>query len=300
MLLGERSKILAIISLCLLSFSGLLPLNAVADDDLEGVRKRGVLRHIGIPYAHFVTGLGNGLDVEIMQRFAQHLGVKYQFVQSNWMRVFGDLTGNVVKPVGDNVEIKGKIEIRGDVIASGVTILKWREKIVNYSKPTFPTQVWCIARADFSGKPIRSSGNIQEDIKAVKNMIKGHKVMGKDDTCLAPGLYGIDSSVADVYNFPGGVNDMAPAMIKNVADFAFLDVPDTLVALEKWPGKIKVIGPISGKQKMGVAFRKDSPELLKEFNLFFSALKESGEYLRLVEKYYPAVFKYYKDFFEKI
>jgi hypothetical protein len=39
--------------------------------DLEAVRRRGVLHHLGVPHANFVTGGGDGLDVERMRRFAQ-------------------------------------------------------------------------------------------------------------------------------------------------------------------------------------------------------------------------------------
>jgi len=266
--------------------------------DLDQIKERGVLRHIGIPYANFVTGHGDGLDVEVMKRFAAHLGVEYQFVKSDWKSLFGDLTGKVVKPNGDTIEVIGKTAIRGDVVANGLTKLKWRQAVVNYSDPTFPTQVWCIARGDSSLQPIKSSGSIEQDIKKVKGLLKGQRVMGKNGTCLTPGLYGIDSRMATITNFPGSLNDIAPAIIKGDAEAALLDVPDSLVALNKWPGKIKILGPLSPNQTMGVGFRKDSPELLKAFNAFFRQLKESGEYKELVKKYYPAVFRYYSEFFK--
>ena len=282
--------------LCLLAVLPLLPVRAGASD-LDQIRESGVLRHLGIPYANFVTGQGDGLSVEFMQLFAKYLGVEYRFVQSNWTDLFGDLTGRKVKPVGDNVEFLGKTEVRGDVICNGLTKLAWREKVVNYSTPTFPTQVWCIVRADFPAKPIVSTGDVEKDIAAVKELLRGRRIMGKDGTCLAPGLYGIKSLVAEAFSFPGSLNDIAPALIKGEAEVALLDVPDSLVALEKWPGKIKVLGPLSPEQVMAVGFRKDSPELLKAFNAFYVELKRSGEYMRLVRKYYPAVFKYYKGFF---
>ena len=62
-------------------------------DDLQDIRTRGVLRHLGVPYANFVTGSGDGMDVEIVQLFARHLGVRYEFVPSTWGDVIGDLTG---------------------------------------------------------------------------------------------------------------------------------------------------------------------------------------------------------------
>ncbi|NDV28074.1 transporter substrate-binding domain-containing protein [Desulfovibrio sp. JC010] len=283
----------AAMSLLIIIFAG-----TVFASDLDQIKKRGTLRHLGIPYANFVTGQETGLSVEVIKLFAAHLGVKYEFVRSNWSTIFGDLTGTMVKPDGDGVEFLEKTPIKGDIISNGLTKLKWRQEVINYSESTFPTQVWCVARGDSPLKPIKPSGDIDDDIKAVKNMLKGKKVMGKQGTCLAPGLYGIDSSVATIINFPGSLNDIAPAIIKGEADVALLDVPDSLVALNKWPGKIKVIGPISHRQTMGAGFRKNSPELLKEFNEFYAELRKSGEYNRLIRKYYPAVFSYYREFFQ--
>jgi len=72
---------------------------------------------------------------------------------------------------------------------------------------------------------------------------------------------------------------------------------NALIALEKWPGEIKVIGPVSGSQEMAVAFRPDSPRLRAAFNRWFEQFKKAGKYTELVEKYYPAVFLYFADFF---
>ena len=44
--------------------------------------------------------------------------------------------------------------------------------------------------------------------------------------------------------------------INGEAETTILDVPDALIALEKWPGKIKIIGPISGGTSYGLRFRK--------------------------------------------
>ncbi|MCF8109822.1 MAG: hypothetical protein K9J81_12635 [Desulfohalobiaceae bacterium] len=51
---------------------------------LDEVKKSGVLRHLGVPYAHFVTGSGDGLDVELMRLFADRLGVSYEYVETTW------------------------------------------------------------------------------------------------------------------------------------------------------------------------------------------------------------------------
>jgi ABC-type amino acid transport substrate-binding protein len=267
--------------------------------DLPEIKERGVIRHLGVPYANFVTGSGDGLDVELVKLFAQELGVKYRYVPTKWAHVIGDLTGKKVRAKGDGVEVLGEVPIKGDIVASGLTILPWRQKIVDFSTPTFPTQVWLVARADSPLKPIVPHHDIQLDIKEIKGMLKGRSLLGKVNTCLDPDLYNLKATGAKIRLFPGSLNDLAPAVIKGEAELTLLDVADALVALEKFPGKIKVLGPITARQEMGCAFAKTSPKLREAFNRFLEKLEGDGTYQRLVRHYYPKVFEYYRDFFEK-
>ena len=267
-------------------------------ENLPVIKKRGVLRHLGVPYANFVTGSGDGLDVEVVRLFAQHLGVKYQYIKTSWKDAIGDLTGKKVKTRGNDIEIMGEVPIKGDIIANGMTILAWRNKIVDFSIPAFPTQVWLIARAGSSIKPINPSGDMDTDISMVKALLRNREVMVKLNTCLAPGLYRLEETGAKFKFFKGNLNELAPAIINGEAETTLLDVPDALIALEKWPGQIKVIGPISPPQTMGYAFSKTSPELRDAFNRFFKQCRKDGTYLFLVKKYYPSVFMYYPDFFK--
>jgi len=276
---------------------------AASADDLAQIRQRGVLRHLGVPYAHFVrqTAKGvDGLDVEVMQRFADHLGVAYEWVETSWSTVFRDLTGQQVERTADGgVKVSGQTEVRGDMIANGLTVLPWREKVVNYSSPTFPTGVWLIARADSPIKPIDPSGDIQTDIQRVKGLLAGRSVLTMNNTCLDPRLYDLASTRADIryHTASESLNDIAPAVIDGAAEATLLDIPDALVALQQWPGDIKVIGPVSEPQLMGVAVAKTSSALLVEFNHFFKELRASGVYDELVRKYYPSVYLYLGDFF---
>mgnify|MGYP000196028194 CR=1 FL=1 len=281
-----------------------LLVSSVYAGDLAEIRRRGVLRHLGIPYAHFVkvTAKGlDGLDVELMQRFAAHLGVEYQWVQTTWSEVIGDLTGQKVLPTRNKgVEVIGKTAVRGDIIANGLTILDWRRKVVQFSNPTFPTGVWLIARADSHIKPIEPSGDIETDIQRVKNLLAGRSVLTMAGTCLDPRLYDLASTKAEIrfHTASENLNEIAPAIIHGAAEATLLDVPDALVALRAWPGDIKIIGPVSSNQFMGAAFAKSSPELLTAFNRFFQELRSSGTYDELVKKYYPLVYLYLGDFFK--
>ena len=61
-----------------------------------------------------------------------------------------------------------------------------------------------------------------------------------------------------------------------------------------------IIGPISDEQRMGAAFRKDSPELREAFNRFLAGIKKDGTYMKLVKKYFPVAPRYLPEFFRDI
>jgi len=275
-------------------------IDAVLGADLDEIKKRGVLRHLGVPYANFVTGSGDGLDVEMMKHFAQYLGIQYQYVKTSWKTVLGDLTGRKIELVENDIAITGQVPVQGDLIANGMTILPWRQKVVDFASPSFPTQVWLIARADSALSPITPTDDIRLDIQSTKSLLKDRTVLGVPNTCVDPQLYNLHKEGIKFEYINGSLNELAPAIISGEAEATLLDVPDALIALEKWSGKIKVIGPISEQQMMACAFEKSSPKLHHAYNLFFEKHKKDGSYFKLVKKYYPGVFMYYDDFFKNM
>ncbi|HGY9613984.1 transporter substrate-binding domain-containing protein [Vibrio harveyi] len=274
--------------------------------DLQDIKDSGVLRHIGVPYANFVSYIDQGevqtltgLDVDIIKGFAQSLGVRYEYVPAQWNNVVGKLTGQQVEYKDAQLQVGKAMPIEGDLIANGVTILDWRTHVVDFSDDYFPSAVWLVARTDSTLTPIKPTGSIENDISMVKSLIKGREVLAMEHSCLDPNLYNLYDTGAKVI-LPDGqrrLNEMVPAIMKNDAESTLLDVADTLIALEKWPGEIKVIGPVSENQKMAVAFRKDSPELKAAFNQYLKSIKKDGTYQKLVEKYYPSIYYFYNDYF---
>lgn len=263
---------------------------------LQDVLDRGELRHLGVPYAKFVTGAGDGLDVELMKRFADHLGVTYSYVQSDWDNVIPDLIGKELSVVQGKALLGEKRPIRGDIIASGLTVLDWREELLLLSSPTFPTQVWLLAASRHPYRPVEPSGSISTDIERTRDMVKNSTVMGLKDTCLDPFLYDLDKKGGKIVYFDGETNDLVPAMIKGVSDLLLLDVPDFLASLSSWQGRIKVLGPITETQTMAVAFSPEGEKLKDSFELFFAELIEKGEYREMVTKYYPGLFNHFPLF----
>lgn len=269
--------------------------------DLPEIKARGQLRHLGIRYANFVTGEGDGFDVELMKGFAQHIGVKYELVYTDFYNVIRDLLGKDVVRKGDEVTLEGEFPVRGDVISTGFTVLPWREKVLLYSAPTFPSQVLLVSRADASYKPIKGGASLEMDIAETKGVLGKKSVLVMERTCLDPANYGLKGKGIDLraYTKSSNLNEMVPALLSGEAEFTLLDVPDAVLDLQKWAGRIKVIGPISEEQQLATAFPKSSPQLRAAFDEYLRKIRADGTYDRMVNKYYPGIRRYFPEFFAK-
>lgn len=272
-------------------------LSAVAD--LKEIQARGELRHIGIRYANFVTGNGEGFDVELVQGFAKQIGVKHRLVYSDFYNVMRDLLGKDVVREGGQVSLAGEYPVKGDMIATGFTVLPWRQAVVLFSEPTFPSQVLLVARADSRLTPIKGSADLTRDIAETKALIGKRSLLGMERTCIDPAGYGLKDKGFDLraYTRSTNLNEIVPALLNNEAELTLLDVPDVILDLNKWSGKIKVLGPISEEQTLAAAFPKSSPELRDAFNTYLRKIKADGTYDRLVDKYYPGIRRYFPAFF---
>lgn len=269
--------------------------------DLAEIKKRGEIRHIGIRYANFVTGAGDGFDVELMQGFAKRIGVSYKLVYSDFYSVIRDLLGKDVTRKNGEVTLTGDYPVKGDVISTGFTMLPWREAVLLYSDPVLPSQVLLVAPAEFDLQPIKDGTDLATDIAKTRNVIGSRSVLVMERTCLDPTNYGLVNVGLDLraYNKSSNLNEMVPAMLNKEAELTLLDVPDAILDLRKWAGRIKILGPISGRQILATAFPKDAPALRNEFNAYLSDIKASGVYDRLVDKYYPGIRRFFPEFFAK-
>lgn len=288
-------------TLCWMVLLAWLSIGQAHAHDLKEIQQRGELRHLGIRYANFVTGSGDGFDVELVQGFARHIGVKYTLVYSDFYNVLRDLLGKDVVRKGNEVALEGDFPVRGDMIATGFTVLPWREQVVLFSKPTFPSQVLLVARAHSDFKPIKGSNDLSRDITQTKSLIGRNSLLVMERTCLDPANYGLKGIGLDLktYTASTNLNEMVPALINKQADLTLLDVPDAILDLKRWAGRIKVLGPISEHQDLAAAFPKDAPEMRKAFDEYLAKIRADGTYDRLVDKYYPGIRRYFPDFFKR-
>jgi len=269
--------------------------------DLKEIRERGELRHLGIRYANFVTADGAGLDVELVQGFARHLGVKYSLVQSNFYDIIRDLLGRDVVRKGADVSLAGSYPVRGDMIATGFTVLPWREKVLLYSAPTFPSQVILVARAESAHKPVPPGASLGAEIAKTRRVLGRNSLLVMERTCLDPANYDLKGKGIDLkaYTLNTNLDEMVPALLRGDAEFTLLDIPDAVIDLQRWAGRIKVIGPISEHQELAAAFPKDSPDLRAAFDAYLRQVRADGSYDRLVNKYYPGIRRYFPEFFAR-
>lgn len=286
---------------CLIALFTLSFAAASSAADLKEIKERGELRHLGIRYANFVTGAGDGFDVELVQGFARHIGVKYTLVYSDFYSVIRDLLGKDVVRKGNEVSLAGDYPVKGDIIATGFTILPWREKVLLYSRPTFPSQVLLVARADSPYRPIPGSQSLARDIAETKRILGRKSLLVMEKTCLDPANYGLTGVGIDLrkYTKSSNLNEMVPALLDREAEFTLLDVPDVILDLQKWAGRIKVIGPVSEEQELAAAFPKSAPALRDAFDEYLAKIRADGSYDRLVRKYFPGIHSYFPAFFEK-
>lgn len=69
--------------------------------DLKEIKAKGELCHLGIRYANFVTGAGDGFDVEIVQGFARYIAC---FLRQPSLRRIKEFNRNPVLP--DRVAVR--------------------------------------------------------------------------------------------------------------------------------------------------------------------------------------------------
>src|SRR5262245_48143776 len=122
----------------LILFLVLLTAAAADASSLEEVkaRKKLVVLSYPHPYSAFVKekspGQYEGVDVSILKTYANKLGVALE-----------------IQPVADLKDlIPGLLAGKGDVLASGFSITKEREKVIRFTEPYFPVVVMVVVKKD--------------------------------------------------------------------------------------------------------------------------------------------------------
>lgn len=207
------------------------------------------------PADHF-----QGLDVELMQRFAASLGVELE-----------------IRPVREpsyRALIPDLLAGEGDLVASSFSITPERQKLVSFSRPYYTTYRVIIARP---GVEIESSDDL-EPYRAVAVPGSSHY------RTLVELSYGQQKILARDFTL-----DLYNALADDEADFALVDHDSVLQLGNDFP-EIRIVYRYPGDDHFGVAVRHGS-DLLPRLDAFFDQLEASGELEEIVRRHYDLVGK---------
>ncbi len=161
-----------------------------------------------------------------------------------------------------------------DMAASGMTITQERAKVVCFSDAYINAGLALAVRDcdaqiesvdDLQGKTVGAQIGTTGAIK-----VKELQASGKIAKMITYNT--IDMAMLDLIN--GGV------------DAVINDLPVTKVYINKQPGKVKMVGDVLTSESYGFAMNKENTELLQKVNAGLANLRKSGEYDKLMKKYF--------------
>ena len=225
--------------------------SARATDLLDTVKQAGVLKiAVEGTYPPFTfRGAGSGLegfDIEVAKAVAAKLGVKPEFVVTEWSGI-----------------IAGLQEGKFDVIVNQVTITPERQKVLDFSQPYVFSAAQLIQRAkddrqftalsDFTGDKklgVAAGSNYQQMARAVSGI-----------------------NVKTYESAPEKLGDLVRSQIDATIDDRLM-VAHTIKTfrLPLRPGAI-LKGP---QQEMGIPFRKGNPKFAKAIDEALSSMRQDG------------------------
>jgi polar amino acid transport system substrate-binding protein len=257
----------AMLKICL-GLAILAPGTSAMGDVLDDVKKRGELV-IGmeaqyVPYEFFKDGQIVGYDVDILNKFADKLGVKVKLVDTEW-----------------NGIIPALLAKKFDAILSGMTITKERSQKLNFAMPYAEATNVILVRAnddsiktaeDLSGKKVGAQISSAGD-KVAKEFQEVLKSKGKAGYS--------DYKLYDHY--PEAYVDLTNGRTDGVVN----SLSTLAIVMKEQPGKYKTVRGIQSlKAYFGMAFRKEDTEFLKFANEQFAEMKKNGELAALQIKWF--------------
>jgi L-cystine transport system substrate-binding protein len=233
------------------SFLGLTAVAAHAEDLLDSVKQAGVLK-IGLEgtYPPFDSrnseGQLEGFDVDVAKAVAAKLGVKPEFIPTEWSGIIAALQA-------------GKF----DVIVNQVTITPQRQQAVDFSQPYTYSAAQLIQRADD-----KREFNSLDEFKGDKKL---GVTLGTNYDQMARAVPGIN-----VQTYPGApekLRDLAAKRIDaTIDDRLMLPYIIKNSQLPLRPGAILK----GANQDQGIPFRKGNPKFAKALDDALTSLKQDG------------------------
>ena len=250
--------------------------NFVYDFDLEQIKERGVLKALTVhsPSSYFLyKGKSMGFEYELLQNFADEIGVKFKIVKVN--------------NLDEMILMLKKGE--GDIIAHGLTVTNERKEDVaftNYYNLTHqvlvqrkPHKWWQMRQDDIDKALIKDVIELIDDTVSIRKESAYYERISNLVKELGDTIYVdiIDGS----YSTEEIIKMVSDGDIKyTIADNNIADIN------KSYYSNLDIDTKISLSQRVAWSVRKDSPELNKAVNSWLKGIKRSGYYNIIYKKYF--------------
>ena len=202
---------------------------------------------------HDASGTLTGFDVEIAQEVSKRLGIKPQFVETNWDGMFAGLDAK-----------------RFDMVANEVSIRPDRLEKYDFSDPYIVSKAVLIVHKD------------NTDIKTWTDL-KGKK----SAQSLTSNLTDIAKQNGAEIVGTDGFNQAIDLLLSKRVDATVNDGLSFLDLKKHKPDvALKVVAEQPEGSQSGLQFRKGNPELVAAVNKALADMKSDGTYLKISQKYF--------------
>ncbi|USX16923.1 transporter substrate-binding domain-containing protein [Oxalobacteraceae bacterium OTU3CAMAD1] len=244
-----RRPALRVLAVTLLA-AAWLPAAASAADLLATVKARGTLKvalegtYPPFNYKDQKTGQLAGYDVDVARLLAAKLGVKVEFVSSEWASILAGLSAN-----------------KYDVIISQVGINPKREQAFDFSTPYIYSMPQLIVRKD--EKAVYTS---LADLKG-KKLGVGQGSVYEQQAKAVPGI-----DVRSYAAAPDTMSDLASGRLDAALNDSLMSA--YLLKISKLP--IKAGARVGAVERMGIPFHKGNPEFKAALNKALADVAADG------------------------
>ncbi len=208
------------------------------------------------PFESMNGDVAEGFDVDLIAAIANEMGLESKFQPEGFDTLIPTLAAG------------GKF----DIIASGMTITDERKQEIDFSDPYIDSNQSIAARVDFDFTD--------------ESSLAGKKVGAQAGTT---GLAWAEENIKDakIVEFKTATDALAALQAGNV-DAVVNDLPVTAALVKDASKGLVIVKEIPTGEQYGFGVSKENPELLKAINEALAALKASGEYDAIYEKWFGA------------
>ena len=196
----------------------------------------------------------SGYDIEVMNAIAEELGLEPEYTDTGFATIFRDVANG-----------------QFDVAAAASTILKPREKTVDFTDPYYEAQQALLVTED-------------SDIASVDDL--GGAIVGAQDGTTGETYANDETDAEEVRGFPEGPNAVS-ALTTGQVDAVIIDQPVAVDAVEK-TGGVEIIEEIQTDELYGFAVAPDNDALREAMDEALATVKEDGTLDGLYEEYFQS------------